>query len=351
MRRVEVTANLSPHLWDTLKVLLDVEPQLLRAAWVDCSQRGRGYYRTSFRHPATGKIRVLHLPSLPMREVQRRILSQVLYQLPLSPAAYGGVPKRSYVQAARVHLAQPGDVIQMDVKNAFPSTSYGALSKHLRTALKTQLWVFNLSRQARKVLIGWLTHMMVVNPEGGRYPALPLGTPTSVAAFNVLWAPIDAQITQIARSLGGDGIRYTRYVDDLVFSSSTGLPSDLEGMVMNVLKEHGYELNRSKTRCANRDHAVVHGLIWRNETLSLPDQAVIKTAKRAHRIQGILAGHPTSQDWREAAELLAELEMIGHQIYQEGPRPQGLTLPNELIHEIKRHSERPLPRWADELWG
>jgi len=351
MRRVEVTANLSPRVWDALKVLLDVEPQLLRAAWADCSQRDRGYHLTSFKHPATGKVRALHLPSLPVREVQRRVLTQVLYQLPLSPAAYGGVPKRSYVHASRVHLTQPGVITQMDVQDAFPSTSYGQLSRYLRGALKPQLWVFNLSREERKTLTGWLTHMMVVSPAGGRYPSLPLGTPTSVGAFNALWAPIDAEVTRVARSLCGGSVRYTRYVDDLVFSAPEALSPDLEGAVMSVLRAHGYELKRSKTRTANRDEAIVHGLVWRHGSLSLPDEAVLKTARRAHRIQGILAGHPTSQDWREAAELLTELEMIGHQIYQGGARPKGLTLPEALSAEIKRHSERPLPRWADELWG
>jgi len=351
MRRVEVTANLSPRVWDALKVLLDVEPQLLRAAWSDCSLRGRGYYVTTIQHPTTQKLRALHIPSIPVREVQRRILTQVLYQLPISPAAYGGVPKRSYVHAARVHLSQPGELLQMDVRDAFRSTSYGELSRYLRRALKQQLWVLELSRQERKIIVGWLTHLMVVSPEGGRYPTLPLGTPTSVGAFNALWAPIDAEIERAALKLCGEGLRYTRYVDDLVFSHPNALSPDLEGAVMRVLSDHGYELNRQKTRGASRDEAVVHGLSWREGGLSLPEGAVLKTAQRAHRIQALLNGHPTERDWREAAQLLTELEMIGRQVYNGGPRPQGLTLSEELIAEIKRHSERPLPRWADELWG
>jgi hypothetical protein len=351
MRRVEVTASLSPKVWGTLKVLLDVELPLLKAAWSDCSQKDRGYFTSVITHPTTHKRRLLHLPSQHIKEVQRRVLSQVLYQLPVSPAAYGGVPKRSYVQAASVHLAQPGYLLQLDVQDAFPSTTYGALSSYLRQALKQQLWVFDLSREERKAVVGWLTHIMVISPEAGRFPRLPLGTPTSVGAFNALWAPIDAELQRAAEALCPSGVRYTRYVDDLVFSSDALLSPDLEGAVLSVLKAHGYALNRAKTRAAERDDAVVHGLCWRHGALSLPERAVLKVAQRAHRLKGILAGHPTSADWREAAELLVELEVIGRQVYGDGPRPQGLMLEPELVHEIKRRSARPTPRWADELWG
>ena len=351
MRRVEVNANLSPKVWDTLKLTLDVELPLLKAAWLDCRRSDRGYFSTEVTHPTTHKRRQIHLPSAPVRELQRRILSQVLYQLPISPAAYGGVPKRSYVHAARRHLSQPGYLIQMDVKDAFPSTTYGALSKHLRNALKPNLWVFDLSREERKAVVGWLTHMMVISPEGGRFPRLPLGTPTSLGAFNSLWAPIDAELHAVASKLCGSNVRFTRYVDDLVFSSDEPISPDLEGAISSVLQAHGYELNHAKTKRSERDEAVVHGLCWRHNTLSLPERAVLRVAERAHRVKGLLGAHPTSADWREAAELLAELEMIGRQVYQEGARPQGLMLPPELVQEIKRHSERPLPRWADELWG
>jgi hypothetical protein len=352
MRRVEVTATLSPRLWSALKSLLDVDEALLRAAWDDCSRPDRGYFTAHTQHPATGKKRELHIPSPQMRLAQRRILSQVLYALPVSPAAYGGVPGRSYVQAANLHLSAPGHLMQLDVADAFPSTTYGMISERLRAALKPHVWVFGLSREERKALVGWLTHMMVVNPEGGRFPRLPLGTPTSVAAFNMVWAEIDAELTvAVSRLLGGRPFRYSRYVDDMTFSADEPLPADLEGVVAGVLSARGYTLNRSKTRAAPREGAVVHGLCWSPEGVTLPNPAVLNMARRAHRVLGIVSGHPTSSDWREAAKLLADLEIIGAQVYQGGARPAGLMLPPDVVAQIKQHADRPTPRWADELWG
>ena len=351
MRRVEVSSHLSPHLLRILHVLLDVDTALIKAAWKDCSQVGRGYFVSQVTM-MQGKTRQIHHPTQHMKALQRRILSQILYRLPVSNAAFGGVPGRSYVNAARIHLQQKGSVLQLDVKDAFPSTSYAEINKYLRHALKTQLWPFTLDAQQRKTLVGFLTHMMVVNPKGGRFPSLPLGTPTSLALFNVMWGPIDAEIRNTLQHLmPQQDIRYTRYVDDLTISSDQSLHKDTVAKIAHILHTHSYELNRSKIKSSTREQACIHGLCWRDGHLSLPEQLILTLSKRIHQLQSLSMRHPTPQEWQEAAVVLQEVQQILRTIYTKGVYPQGLQLDPNLVGLIQSNTQQVPARWVEELWG
>ena len=200
-------------------------------------------------------------------------------------------------------------------------------------------------------MVGFLVHLMVVNPQGGRFPKLPLGTPTSLAAFNVVWADIDAEIIKLCHQLiPHQALRYTRYVDDLTFSSDQQIPSELLPRLTHLLKEYGYELNEAKTHRSTREQAIVHGLCWRNGQLDLPDRSIINLAKRVHRLQALVLGNPTPQQWEHAAQLLRELDFLVQEIYGQNDRPQGLVVSAEQRRLINSKQHQPA-RWADELWG
>lgn len=351
MRRIEVTSQLSPKLKQALQTLLDLDQETLEAAWHSCSQKGRGYFTHKIRQAPSGKIREIHIAQPAMHTVQQRILKRVLYSLPISKAAFGGIPKRSHVGAAKTHLQQAGEILQCDIVNAFSTTSYHQVSKALRSRLKSTLVAFSLNAEERRALVGFLVHLMVVSPAGGRFPKLPLGTPTSLAAFNLVWAEIDAEIIKLCHQLSpNDELRYTRYVDDLTFSSNQHIPQELMPRLVYLLKKHGYTLNEEKTRRAHRDQAIIHGLCWRNEQLDLPDQSILNLAKRVHRLQALVTGHPTPQQWQQASQLLKELDFLVQEVYGEESRPQGLVVSSALRQLINTKQHQPA-RWADELWG
>ena len=351
MQRVEVSSHLSREILEILQILLDVDEALIKAAWRDCSQVGRGYFVSKITQ-SNGKVREIHHPTEYMKRLQKRILTQILYRLPISQFAFGGVPKRSYVGAARQHLQQDGYIVQLDIKDAFPSTSYANINKYLRRNMKHQLWTFGLNAEARKTLVGFLTHMMVVNPQGGRFPSLPLGTPTSVALFNVMWSPIDAEIKKtLLQLMPTQSVRYTRYVDDLTISSDETLHPDMIAKIGYILKNYGYQLNHNKIKSARRDQAYVHGLCWRDGKLSLPEKQVINLAKRVHQLQALTLKHPTPQEWQDAQSLLQEVQYILAHVYAHGPYPQGLEIDPSLIEQINAHTTHTQARWVEELWG
>lgn len=351
MRRVEVTAKLSPKILQALHTLLDLDINTITAAWSACSEKGRGYFVRRIRQAPSGKVRTLHTPQPSVFQAQRQILRRVLYALPTSPSSYGGVPGRSHISAARVHFAHAGEIIQADILDAFGQSTYGQLAKTLRDALKPTLWALQLKREERHILVGWLTHMMMINPEGGRYPRLPLGTPTSTAAFNILWAPIDAVITKLCHQLSPENpIRYTRYVDDLVFSSSPTMSDELLPRLHHLLEDFGYSINREKTRRGPTETAVIHGLCLRDGQVDLPNEAILRLSQRLHRLNALLSSAPTVQEWTLAAQLIQELDFLVNTVYRDAPCPQGLLVSPELRNLVASRQLQPA-RWADELWG
>jgi hypothetical protein len=72
---------------------------------------------------------------------------------------------------------------------------------------------------------------------------LALGLPTSPVVANAICFDLDHDLLKIGN---GVGARYSRYADDLTFSSNSNLPAlaDVEGALAN----HGFALSKEKTR-------------------------------------------------------------------------------------------------------
>jgi len=91
--------------------------------------------------------------------------------------------------------------------------------------------------------------------------ALPQGACTSPAISNLVSRRLDARLTGIARKLGWT---YTRYADDLSFSSKE--PSDKVGYLLarvrHIAEGEGFEVNEPKTRVLKRSaRQVVTGVV------------------------------------------------------------------------------------------
>lgn len=260
------------NLWQNLSLLVDLPSDHLRAAWrmvID---------NHAYKTVAMGR-RTLHLPSPLVEEVQKKILHRLLSNGPISPAAYGGVTGRSFVDAARVHLTKnTSTVLSLDVTNAFESTFFSEIKRALRSRLRTDLWVLGADRADVKELIEVLTFLVTV-PKGQKTRRLPLGTSTSVALFNLVMLPADQRILAWCQP---QGIRYTRYIDDLVFSSSENLPKELEKLVYQTLRKHNLKLNSLKTSRQRSPDLTIHNLILANERV-VPSEALLNRIANSSR--------------------------------------------------------------------
>lgn len=138
--------------------------------------------------------------------------------------AYGYRPGRNIRENAMAHAGHK-HLLSLDITSFFPSIP-AARVKYLFTTM-------GVEPDVAKLLSGFVTI-------GG---ALPLGLPTSPTISNAIALPIDMDLEALAAK---SAATYTRYADDISFSSNDHLP-DVEE-VSRCLETHGFEVAKAKTR-------------------------------------------------------------------------------------------------------
>ncbi len=176
---------------------------------------------------------------------------------------------------------------------------------------------------------------------------LPQGAPTSPGITNLLCRRMDARMVGIARK---HGFTYTRYADDLTFSSATGdreASRKLLWHVKRVIEEEGFHLQPDKLRIMGKGRRrEVTGLIV-GEKPSVPREDV-----RAFRaLLDRLEKHgPAGCAWRgESRHILAKvmgyanyLHMVDAEKYTAlTHKAETLLARNGFKQEIRHPKKRP----------
>lgn len=199
------------------------------------------YKRHSIPKKSGGR-RTIHAPDRMLKFVQGRLLSRFFNQLtyPDHVAAY--VPGKTTRESAEVHAGKPL-LIVIDLKDFFPSTR----RSWVRRAIQDQ---FGYPHQVAALMSDLMTVPMDF-PYGRRY-VVPQGAPTSGAICN--WVAnhrIDTKVVELCERWG---MAYTRYADDLAFSSHKRLPRNETNKfikaVRAIIRESGYSINNKKLRVA-----------------------------------------------------------------------------------------------------
>jgi RNA-directed DNA polymerase len=200
-----------------------------------------------------GGEREIDAPATALKVIQRK-LATVLEQVykPKAPT-HGYVAEKSIVTNARMHCRRRY-VLNLDLINFFPSITF----KRVRGLFRAVPYSRNYE------VATWLAHICCWNG------SLPQGAPTSPIISNMICASMDSQIRRLAVK---HKCVYTRYADDLTFSTSLRqFPSSLaiiedskDGRAISIGEElksliwaNGFEVNSRKTRLqtANRRQEV-----------------------------------------------------------------------------------------------
>jgi RNA-directed DNA polymerase len=132
---------------------------------------------------------------------------------------------------------------------------------------------------------------------------LPMGAPTSPVLSNFAFLEADAELLAYAHA---QSWTFTRYADDLTFSSNE--PIDLQQITATetILKKYGFEYNWSKVHVSKPDdEKIITGLRLNNEAhkVELPEAFSIDFEKATTRLKNIMTvkQHLTQQktDWVE----------------------------------------------------
>lgn len=245
---------------DDLAAFLRVEPAELE--WfADVRSYQRRAPGTALHHyryrwlSKRGAPRLLEAPKPRLRELQRRLLREVLNGVPVHPAAHGFVAGRSAVTGASAHTGAPV-VARFDLSSFFATVTAPNVYGRFRG--------LGYPEAVAHALTGLTTHRAPVHvlsamPPGGSpgdrtavrlwwsAAHLPQGAPTSPALANLCAAGLDRRLAGLARALDAT---FTRYADDLTFSGGTALRDGsqrLERAVVAIAAEEGFTVNPAKT--------------------------------------------------------------------------------------------------------
>jgi len=191
----------------------------------------------TFRVPKpNGGDRIICAPVPELKVIQRKLLDRLLVHFPVSNDVFGGVKGRDHVLHARQHILAKSTFI-VDLKDAF---THGT-PERVTTALKDLACPFD----AVSTIVALTTDPVL---------GLPQGAPTSNALFSLICTELDACCAQYALE---QDLCYTRYVDELVFSSATDIPIEMRDRIVRMIQELDFRVNPRKLRFFLARHGAI----------------------------------------------------------------------------------------------
>ena len=161
-----------------------------------------------------------------------------------SDYAMGFTERRSVVTNAAVHKGQ-NYVFNLDLKDFFPSVEQARVWKRIQLApFNFPVAIANLvaglcsMRETRKDINGKITFAYI----------LPQGAPTSPIITNMICDNLDRRLAGLAKRFG---LHYTRYADDITFSSMHYVYAEngeFRKELTRIICSQGFTINDKKTR-------------------------------------------------------------------------------------------------------
>ncbi|MBU3209055.1 retron St85 family RNA-directed DNA polymerase [Clostridium algidicarnis] len=173
----------------------------------------------------SGGIRVLNIPSIELKYVQRWILDNILKKINVSSYATGFCDNKSIVDNAKVHIGREC-ILNMDIKDFFPTITFKMIFRIFVYYGYTKEVSFTLARLCTFENF------------------LPQGSPASPYLSNIVSLKIDKRLSLLAKKYKAN---YSRYADDITFSGNHGIKK-MSSIVSEILEDEGFKVNDGKTR-------------------------------------------------------------------------------------------------------
>ncbi|WP_422766978.1 retron St85 family RNA-directed DNA polymerase [Photobacterium leiognathi subsp. mandapamensis] len=213
-------------------------------------------YSTFNVRKKNGGFREISQPSKPVKEIQYAIISQLLESLPIHPCATAYQKGKGIKQNALEHVNKEF-ILKTDFSNFFPSIRPEDLEYYVN---KNDVDLSNLE-------FNILSKFLFKKKANSNKLSLCIGAPSSPIISNIVMYEIDCFLFEYCN---GNNIAYTRYADDMTFSSDNFEHlKEVLSVLKNKLIEHEYprlNLNHNKTRLISKGRSRrVTGVILSNE--------------------------------------------------------------------------------------
>jgi RNA-directed DNA polymerase len=270
-------------------------------------------HRDKIRHYVTfampkrsGGTRQIMAPKRRLKAIQRILLRELLDRLPAPKHAHGFVKGRSIKTGAEVHVGK-AVVVKLDLADFFPSVTFRRVRGWLIALgysypLATTLAVLMTECERQRVR---LRDQLYFVPVGPRHCVQ--GAPTSPAVCNAIAQRMDHRLNGLAGKLG---FAYTRYADDLTFSSeSAEMVAKLVHYVHKIVQTEGFQINVKKTRILRKGGAQKVTGVTVNETLGLSRKERRRIRAELHQLK-VQEGKPEVSRVHAVKGKIAYLAML-----------------------------------------
>lgn len=221
------------------------------------------FYRENRIPKRTGGFRELFIPIDPLRIIQKKIKDQLLdLNTPLS-STHAYCFSRSIVTNASSHIGNPF-MFKLDIEDFFPNIESQRIYEIFDSfRLKNKSFEINNSKiEINPKICRYLTRLCMY--KGG----LPQGAPTSPTLANIAARSMDLKLNEYTKKFN---IKYTRYSDDMVFSSKLPMHESTKDKIMDLVESSGFNINTKKISYINHNRTkLVTGILVTNNGLRLP---------------------------------------------------------------------------------
>lgn len=194
-------------------------------------------YRNYTIKKKKGGERQIFAPEKKLKSIQKRLnyFLQAYYLWMKPNEVHGFVVNPHYlgthcniVENAKVHIGKK-HVLNIDLKDFFPNIS----AKQVKDVFTSEYFNFNDSIA---------TALTLLTTYEGR---LPIGAPTSPVISNFICLKLDNDLKMFC---GENSLSFSRYADDLTFSSDTLISNDTVLDIISMIEKNNFQINEKKLR-------------------------------------------------------------------------------------------------------
>lgn len=193
----------------------------------------------------SGGLRNISAPKKELKSAQRWVLDNTLTRVPVHEAAAAFLPGKNIAHNAERH-AGAEVVVRIDLQDFFPSITFKRVKKTFQSlgyneGIASLLALLCTEAPRTELAFEGKTYHIALSQR-----FLPQGACTSPALTNILCRSLDARLAGAARKLG---FTYSRYADDLVFSSNqkTADVRALQTLAVAIIEAEKFTVNTKKT--------------------------------------------------------------------------------------------------------
>lgn len=172
----------------------------------------------------TVKNRTFRNPSVLLKFVQKRIKLNIIDKVLLPNNVHGGIKKRSNITNAKSHQGNKY-LFATDLQEFYPNITKDVVYKtFLELGYSTHF-------------SHWLTKLTTKDNQ------LPQGSPASLGISNLVFMKTDMKLNLFCKT---NSVTYTRYVDDLTFSSQQDFGDKIQE-ILHIVISGNFKISRRKT--------------------------------------------------------------------------------------------------------